>query len=154
MADTSERGSQATLRPIRLRWPIHPVTLDVTPPTKPGGSGVLGRVLAMVAISVVHGCRARFITPKARAFPIGVGLGHSLQVSPMYRVSSNGQEPIIYVAAAEAIEQAIRLFKPGLYHVDEISADSLPSGHTSRRWGVAIKRPDGSVLLEPDPRPT
>jgi hypothetical protein len=39
------------------------------------------------------------------------------------------------------------------YHVDEISADPLPSGHTSRRWGTAIKRPDGPVSLDPDPWP-
>ena len=40
---------------------------------------------------------------------------------------------------------------PGRYHVDQIEADPLPSGHTWRRWGIAIKRPDGSVDLEPDP---
>ena len=34
--------------------------------------------------------------------------------------------------------------------VDEISADPLPSGHTSRRWGVGLKRVDGTVALEPD----
>jgi len=41
--------------------------------------------------------------------------------------------------------------KPCRYHVDEISADPLPSGHKSRQWGVAISRPDGSVELEPHP---
>jgi hypothetical protein len=29
----------------------------------------------------------------------------------------------------------------------------FPSGHTSRRWGVGIKRADGSVAIEPDPWP-
>jgi hypothetical protein len=29
--------------------------------------------------------------------------------------------------------------------------DPLPSGHTSRRWGVGIKRSDGSVVFEADP---
>jgi hypothetical protein len=33
------------------------------------------------------------------------------------------------------------------------SAEPLPSGHTSRWWGVGIKRPDGSVAIEPDPSP-
>jgi hypothetical protein len=36
--------------------------------------------------------------------------------------------------------------------VDQISADPLPSGHTSRRWGVGIKSRDGSVVIERDPR--
>jgi hypothetical protein len=35
--------------------------------------------------------------------------------------------------------------------VDVIFADPLPSGHTSRRWGVGIKRHDWTVVIEPDP---
>ena len=69
----------------------------------------------------------------------------------MFRISRAGQKPIIDVDRVEAIEPAIRSSKPGRFHIDEISADPLPYGHTSRRWGVAIKRPDGSVELEPDP---
>ena len=30
--------------------------------------------------------------------------------------------------------------------------DPLPSGHTSRRWGCAIRHEDGRVILDPDPR--
>jgi hypothetical protein len=45
----------------------------------------------------------------------------------------------------------IRAVKPGRYSVDEISGDPLPAGHTSRRWGVAIKRADATVVIEPDP---
>jgi len=37
--------------------------------------------------------------------------------------------------------------------VDEISSDSFPSGHTSRRPGVGIKRNDGTVTIKPDRRP-
>ena len=33
------------------------------------------------------------------------------------------------------------------------AADPLPSGHTSRHWGVGIRRPDASVAIEPDPWP-
>ena len=69
----------------------------------------------------------------------------------MYRISRNGQEPIVDVDQVEAIEPVIRSSEPGRYHVDEISADPLPSGHTSRRWGVGIKRADGTVVIEPDP---
>jgi hypothetical protein len=51
----------------------------------------------------------------------------------MYRISHNGQEPITDVAQVEAIKPAIRSSEPGLYHVDQISADPLPSGHTPRQ---------------------
>jgi len=71
----------------------------------------------------------------------------------MYRISRNGQEPIVDVAQVEAIEPVIRLSKPGGYLVDEISSEPLPSGHTWRRWGVGIKRHDGVVTLDPDPWP-
>jgi hypothetical protein len=56
----------------------------------------------------------------------------------MYRISRNGQEPIIDVDQVEAIGPAIRSSEPGRYYVDEISADPLPGCHTSRRWGVGI----------------
>jgi hypothetical protein len=69
----------------------------------------------------------------------------------MYRTSRDGQEPIIDVDQVDAIEAAIRSSEPGRDHVDEISRDPLPSGNTSRRWGVGIKRADGSVVIEPDP---
>jgi len=45
----------------------------------------------------------------------------------------------------------IRDGDPGRYHVDEISSDPLPSGNMSRRWGVGIKRNDGTVSIQPDP---
>jgi hypothetical protein len=51
----------------------------------------------------------------------------------MYRISQNGQESIIDVDTVEDIEPALRSNKPGRYHVDEISADPMPSGHGSRR---------------------
>jgi hypothetical protein len=35
--------------------------------------------------------------------------------------------------------------------VDEISADPLPSGHTSRCFGIGIKTRDGSMVIERDP---
>jgi hypothetical protein len=69
----------------------------------------------------------------------------------MYRISHNGHEAIVDVDHVEQLEPAIRSSEPCRYHVDEISADPLPSGHTSRRWGVGIKRADGVVSIEPDP---
>jgi hypothetical protein len=59
-----------------------------------------------------------------------------------------------FIDDADTIDGAreiVRAQPPGRYHVDEISADPLTSGQTSRRWGVAIRHPDGSVQLEPDP---
>ena len=69
----------------------------------------------------------------------------------MFRISRNGKEPIIDVDQVEAIESAIRSIEPGRYQVDAISADPLPSGHTSRRWGVGFKDKNGTIAIEPDP---
>jgi hypothetical protein len=70
----------------------------------------------------------------------------------MYGIGRDGQEPVVDVDRVEAIEPAIRSSEPGRYHVDEISTDPLLSGHTSLRWQVGIKRHDGTVELELDPR--
>ena len=69
----------------------------------------------------------------------------------MLRISRPDSEQITNVQSVEQAEPAIQSTPPGRYHVNELSADPLPSGHTSRRWGVAIRQPDGSVDLEPDP---
>jgi hypothetical protein len=69
----------------------------------------------------------------------------------MSRITRTDRETIVDVDQVEAIEPAIRSSEPGRYHVDEIAADPLPSGHTSRRWGVGIKRHEGTVIIEPDP---
>ena len=73
-----------------------------------------------------------------------------MNMAIILRISQPGREPITDV---EAVEGAIRNGESGRYHVDEISAEPLQSGHTSRRWGTAIKRPDGAVTLDPDPWP-
>jgi hypothetical protein len=67
----------------------------------------------------------------------------------MFRISKD-LNTIIDVAQVDQIEPALRVLKPGRYHVDEISAESLPSGHASRRWGIGIKNADGSVVIERD----
>ena len=71
----------------------------------------------------------------------------------IYRISRPGLEPITDVDSVEAVEQAIRNGGAGCYQVDAISAELLPSGHTSWRWGTAIMRPDGAVTLDPDTWP-
>ncbi len=71
----------------------------------------------------------------------------------IYRISRNGQEPIVDVYTVEAIEPSIHASEPGRYHIDQLSFVPLPSGRTSRRWGIAIKYADGTVVIEPDPWP-
>jgi hypothetical protein len=69
----------------------------------------------------------------------------------IYRISRSGRQPVVDVGSPDAIGGAVRAGKPGSYHIDEISSDPLPSGHTSRRWGTAIKHRDGTIAVEPDP---
>ena len=67
----------------------------------------------------------------------------------MFRVSHRGEG----LDDADTIEGArgiVRGQPPGRYDVDEITAKSLLSGDTTQRWGVAIKRPDGTVELPSD----
>jgi hypothetical protein len=69
----------------------------------------------------------------------------------IYRISRPGREPITDVDSVEAVEETIRAGGPGCYHIDEIASGPLTSGHTSRRWGTAIKQPDGAETLDLDP---
>jgi hypothetical protein len=70
---------------------------------------------------------------------------------PIYRVSSPDDKPIVDVDTIGGVKGVIQSAKPGRYTIDEISLDLLPSGRTSRRWGVGIKRADGTIAFEPDP---
>jgi hypothetical protein len=63
-----------------------------------------------------------------------------------------------YCTAADKpdeIGQALRHARAARYVVEEASGagDLLPSGHSCRRWGTAIRHPDGQVTLDPEPRP-
>jgi hypothetical protein len=68
----------------------------------------------------------------------------------MFRIIEDGEESIVDVHSTEQIEPAIRSGASGRYHIDEIRANPLPRGHTSRRCGVVTMRIDGSVDLELD----
>jgi len=68
----------------------------------------------------------------------------------IYRVSHRDRGLIADVDSVEAVEGVMRAGGPGRYHVDQISADPLPGGHTSRRSGVGIKRNDETVTIKPD----
>jgi hypothetical protein len=69
----------------------------------------------------------------------------------VFRISQAGNNDMTDVETVEEVAPTSSASKPGRYHVDEISRDPLPSGHTSRRWGIGIKRDDGSIVIEPDP---
>jgi hypothetical protein len=68
----------------------------------------------------------------------------------MFRISNDMDWPIVKAHDVADIVTAIRVAKPGRYHIDEITVDLLPSGRIVRHWGVVIKRADGSVVFEPD----
>jgi hypothetical protein len=69
----------------------------------------------------------------------------------IFRISRPYDDRVVDVDFFGGVEKIIGSSSPGRYHVDEISADQLPSGHGSRRWGVGIKRADGTVVIELDP---
>jgi hypothetical protein len=69
----------------------------------------------------------------------------------IFRISRSDDDQVADVDSVEEVQRTIGSGKPGRYHVDEISADPLPSRHMSRRWGVAIKRADGTITIEPGP---
>jgi hypothetical protein len=71
----------------------------------------------------------------------------------VYRVSDRDNDVVVDVDSITEIDGVVRSSKPGRYHVDEISSDPMPSGHTSRRWGLVINHADGTVTIDPDPWP-
>jgi hypothetical protein len=61
-----------------------------------------------------------------------------------------------YLAASvDDIDHALGDAQPGRFIVEEVSAAGqvLPSRHSCRRWGTAVRRPDGHVILDSDPWP-
>jgi hypothetical protein len=63
-----------------------------------------------------------------------------------------------YLEAAPTIDGAAQVLTdspPGRYAAEEVSpaGELLPSGHSCRRWGTAIRQRDGQVTLDPDPWP-
>jgi len=68
----------------------------------------------------------------------------------MFRVRQRGGD-IDDADMIEGAREIVRGQPPRRFDVDEIRGDPFPSGHTSRRWGTAIKHRDGTVVVEPDP---
>jgi hypothetical protein len=71
----------------------------------------------------------------------------------LYRISRSSDGLVVDPESIDAVQQILGSGPPGRYHVDQVGRDGLSSGHTSRRWGVGIKSPDGTVAIEPDPWP-
>ena len=74
-------------------------------------------------------------------------------MSRILRVNNFDGEPIGAALSVHSLAELLEDVSPSRYHIDEIGHDLLPSGHTSRRWGVGTKHPDGTVTLDPDPWP-
>jgi hypothetical protein len=70
----------------------------------------------------------------------------------VYRISKGTVDGDI-LDSIESLEAFARSHGPGRYHVGEIGSDPLPSGHNSRRWGVVIASPGGTVDVDRDPWP-
>jgi hypothetical protein len=68
-------------------------------------------------------------------------------MSRILRVNDSDGEPIGTALSIHSLEWFFESVRPGRYHIEEISHDPLPSGHTSRRWGIAVKRNDSSVSI-------
>jgi hypothetical protein len=75
----------------------------------------------------------------------------NLVAMSIFRISRPDDDQVVEVDSLDGVERTIASGKAGRYHVDEISHDPLASGHTSRRWGIGIKRHDDTVAIEPDP---
>jgi hypothetical protein len=69
----------------------------------------------------------------------------------VFRIRGWRHEPVTDVDKLNQIEPAIRASIAGRYQIDQIDAAPLRCSHTWRRWGIRIKKPDGSGTLEPDP---
>jgi hypothetical protein len=67
------------------------------------------------------------------------------------RVNDADGDPIRTAESDEGVQRLLESLPPGHYHIDEISSDPLPSGHTSRRWGFGFKFGDQSVAIDRDP---
>jgi hypothetical protein len=69
----------------------------------------------------------------------------------MFRI--NGKKDfLVDVETVEQIGPVIRNAEPGEYHIEEIRAKPLTSGHSLRRCGMGFKEPDGAVMIVPNPR--
>jgi hypothetical protein len=68
-------------------------------------------------------------------------------MSRILRLNDSDGDPIGTALSIHSLTRLFENFLPGRDRIDEISHDPFPSGHTSRRWGIAVKRNDLSVSI-------
>jgi hypothetical protein len=66
-----------------------------------------------------------------------------------------GDDIVASASRPEEIAATLKGAWPGRYVIEESSMarELLPSGYTCQRWGIAIRKADGTVELEPEPAP-
>lgn len=68
----------------------------------------------------------------------------------VFRIVNRDGEMLADADSLDGVTEPVRNAPPGRYHIDEISVEPLPSGHTARSCGFAIHHDDGRVILDPD----
>ena len=68
-----------------------------------------------------------------------------------FRIVDHDGEMLADADSLDGVTEVIRNAPLGRYHIDVISVEPLPSGHTARRWGTAMRHDDGRLILDPDP---
>jgi hypothetical protein len=53
----------------------------------------------------------------------------------------------------EAVKGIVQDSEPGRFPIDEIADRPILAGNTARKWGSAVKFPNGTVILERDHGP-
>jgi hypothetical protein len=67
------------------------------------------------------------------------------------RVNSADGYRVATVDSLDGVKSVVDGLGPGRYEVDEIVLGRRSSEHTVRRWCVATKQADGSVVINMDP---
>jgi hypothetical protein len=68
-------------------------------------------------------------------------------MSRILRVNNPDGDPIGTAKSINGLARLLESVPPGVYHIDEISAEPLPSGHTSGSYGFAITRGDSPMSI-------
>jgi hypothetical protein len=76
-----------------------------------------------------------------------IGTARAILEAITFRISRCVSDEANDVAQVDEIEPTVRSTEPGRRHIDQIERDPLPSGRTSRQWGVAIMKRDSSVVI-------
>jgi hypothetical protein len=116
----------------------------VQPVDKAGMSGWSGSLTSFGYLSA-----SRVTNPASRGGAIFIAPASATSIgSAMFRISGK-DDFLVDVETVKQIEPVIRSSPHGRYHVDEMSTRRLPYGRAARRWGVATKRSDAAVTLDP-----